>query len=225
MTAEHADGAGRALAAARIPATKLGRARGSRVDGAERELYFWILRSFAATGRPSGAETRTEAARLGLDPARALRSLAEEDLVHVGTDGEITVAYPFSGRPTAHRVRFSSGNEVFSMCGIDALGTAPMFGQEIEVRSRDPLNGEEVRVRLAPDGSGEWPQAAVVVAGADSTEGGAFCWCCPVVNFFASESTASRWLDLHPQVRGEVVTMRDAIGAGRAAFGDVFSQS
>jgi hypothetical protein len=49
-----------------------------------------------------------------------------EDLVHRGSDGEITVAYPFSGRPTGHRVRFSDGHEVDAMCAINALGVAPI---------------------------------------------------------------------------------------------------
>jgi Alkylmercury lyase len=50
-------------------------------------------------------------------------------VVHRGADGEITVAYPFSGRPTAHRVRFPGGHEVDAMCAIDAVGIAPMFGE------------------------------------------------------------------------------------------------
>ena len=42
------------------------------------------------------------------------------------------VAYPFSGRPTPHRVRFADGHEVHAMCALDALGVAPMFGEQIE---------------------------------------------------------------------------------------------
>ena len=53
------------------------------------------------------------------------------------------------------------------MCAIDALGMAPMFLVPIEIVSRDPLTGEEIRARLAPDGDGAWqPTSAVVVAGA-----------------------------------------------------------
>jgi hypothetical protein len=84
-------------------------------------------------GAPSSAEVRTAAARFGLDAEHALATLAREDLVHRGADDEITVAYPFSGRPTAHRVRFPGGHEVEAMCAIDALGIAPMFGEPIEI--------------------------------------------------------------------------------------------
>jgi hypothetical protein len=59
-----------------------------------------------------------------------------------------------------------------------------------------------------------------MVAGGDSCQG-----CCPVLNFFVSPSTAERWLSEHPQVRGTVISMREAAAAGRAVFGDVLMQS
>jgi hypothetical protein len=213
------------LAAADIPASKLGPARRARLEKRERELYFWILRHFAARGRPSSAQVRKEAERLGTNVECALESLAREDLVHLGADGEVAIAYPFSGRPTAHRVHFGSGHEVDAMCAIDALGIAPMFDEPIEVTSRDPLSGDEIRVRLAADGDGVWhPESAVVVAGALDRGQDACCGCCPVLNFFTSTDTAERWLEGHSEVRGHVLSMHEAIAAGRAVFGEVFRE-
>lgn len=213
------------LAAAAIPPSKLGSARRAQLSRAERELYFWILRRFASAGRPSSVELPAAAEQLGLEADGALETLAREDLVHRGASGEIAVAYPFSGRPTAHRVRFPSGHEVDVMCAIDALGIAPMFGQPIEIDSRDPVSGEEIRAQVAPGGAAEWsPESAVVVAGAIRTEDGdACCGCCPVLNFFASPATAERWLADHPEVRGAVISMDEAAAAGRAVFGDVLT--
>jgi hypothetical protein len=213
-----------ALAAAEIPPFKLGPARRARLSEGQRELYFWVLRRFASDGRPSSGELRAAAEQLGLDAEDALATLSREDLVHRGADGEITVAYPFSGRPTAHHVRFSTGHEVDAMCAIDALGIASMFGQRIEVESRDPVSGEEIGARVAPDGATEWrPEAAVVVAGAIRSQADACCGCCPALNFFASPANAERWLVEHPEVRGTVISMREAAAAGRAVFGDVLT--
>jgi alkylmercury lyase len=39
----------------------------------------------------------------------ALRQLREADLVHLDADGHIAVAYPFSSRPTGHRVQLEDG--------------------------------------------------------------------------------------------------------------------
>lgn len=218
-------GVAAALAVAEIPPTKLGPSRRARLSHSERELYFWILRRFATHGRPSSAETSDAAGQLGLEVERALATLAREDLVHLGSDGEIAVAYPFSGSPTAHRVRFPSGHEADAMCAIDALGIAPMFGEPIEVRSADPLTRAEVHVRLAPDGEGCWePKSAVVVAGVLDRCDESFRGCCPALNFFASSESAERWLQEHPEVRGQVVSMPDAIAAGRAVFEEVFEE-
>ena len=213
-----------ALAAAEIPPSKLGAARRARLSESERELYFWILRRFATDGRPNSAELGEAAKRLEIDAEQGLEALAREDLVHRGSDGEVTVAYPFSGRPTAHRVRFPGGHEVDAMCAIDALGITPMFGEQVEIESRDPVSGDEIRAGVAADGAVEWwPESAVVVAGAIRDQGDACCGCCPVLNFFASPANAERWLAQYPEVRGDVISMREAAAAGRAVFGDVLT--
>ena len=215
-----------ALAAAAIPPSKLGAARRARLSQPERELYVWILRHFATGGRPSSAATRDAAATLGLDGASGLDALVREDLVHLDGGGEIAVAYPFSGRATVHRVRFPNGQEAYAMCALDALGIAPMFDQAITIASRDPVSGEEIGVHVAPSGEAAWqPESAVVVAGATAGQGDSCQSCCPVLNFFASADNAERWLDQHAHVRGQVITMQEAILAGRAVFGDVLKDN
>lgn len=214
------------LAAAEIPPSKLGAARRARLSEPERELYVWILRRFATRGCPSAAETREAATRLAVDPLSAFATLAREDLVHLDGSGEITVAYPFSGRPTAHRVRFPGGHEAYAMCAIDALGIAPMFEQPIAISSRDPLTGDEIDAQVEPSGDVDWsPESSVVVAGALDRQGDSCAGCCPVLNFFASSYNAERWLDRNPRVRGHVITMPEAVLAGRAVFGDVLKQT
>jgi hypothetical protein len=44
------------------------------------------------------------------------------------------------------------------------------------------------------------------------------------MNFFASSENAEHWLRLHGDVRGAVVSMEDAIAAGRRVFGDVLKE-
>jgi alkylmercury lyase len=215
-----------ALATAEIPPSKLGPARRARLTDAERELYFWILRHFRARGGPSKAETREAAGRLAIDVGRALETLAREDLVHRGTDGEIAVAYPFSGRPTGHRVRFPDGHEVDAMCAIDALGIAPMFDVPIDVDSGDPVSGDAIQARIAPDGAAEWwPASAVVVAGVLDRQSDSCRGCCPVLNFFVTAANGERWLAEHPEVRGKVISMDEAAAAGKAVFGGVLTKS
>jgi hypothetical protein len=210
-----------ALASAGIPESKVGPCRGERLGSAERELYVWMVRGFAGGSPPSGPAIRTEAARLGLDSDQTQEKLTTEDLIHFDGEGEITVAYPFSARPTRHRVRIE-GRTVFAMCAIDALGVAPMFERAIVIDSSDPLTNAEISIWLQPDGAGTWqPNEAVVVTGRACADGAAFKGCCQVLNFFASPANAERYLFEHGDVSGFPMTMPQAVEVGRAIFGAV----
>jgi hypothetical protein len=80
-------------------------------------------------------------------------------------------------------------------------------------------------VQLTRDGDAAWqPESAVVVAGVIDSCGESSRGCCPVLNFFASPDNAERWLAEHGEVRGDVISMPDAIAAGRAVFGDVLDE-
>jgi len=210
-----------AFEAAGIPAERWGKARLARLSAAEQEFYRWILRSFADGRIPDAAAALETAARLGLDPGDAFDKLAREDLVHRdASTAQIVVAYPFSGRHTAHRVRIGQRNEVDAMCAIDALGIPFMLGEATEVVSRDPLTGEEVRISVDPGGAVRWePEGAAVFAGSDRCEGPASAVCCAFVNFFASRQNAERYLRETVAVEGEVLSIPEAVEAGRIVFG------
>jgi hypothetical protein len=213
------------LAAAAISPERRGRRRVRALTDAERGLYRWFLRRFAAGGSPAPDELADAASEFELEVEPALDRLQSADLVHHDpATGAILVAYPFSGRQTAHRVRIE-GREVYAMCALDALGIAPMLGEPITIASRDPLTGKNIEVALEPDGRGSWePANAVLVSG--TAGGSASCdACCPVLNFFASAQNAERWLAVHASVRGVVVSLPDAIVAGRTVFGDLLDEA
>jgi hypothetical protein len=52
----------------------------------------------------------------------------------------------------------------------------------------------------------------------------ACCDCCPVLNFFVSTGNATRWLASHADVRGAVISIDEAIAAGRTVFADVLKE-
>jgi hypothetical protein len=207
------------LAAAGISPTRCGSERTSGLSDAELGLYQWVLRRFAEHGKPSGHELRVKATELGLERERTLEALAREDLLHTNTEGEIVVAYPFSGRPTRHHVLLESGQEVDAMCAIDAVGVAAMLGMRVRVRSSDPTTEDEITVSVDPSGHASWqPLEAVVVAGSRS-DGPSYEGCCAVLNLFSSTASAERYLAGHPEVRGRTISIPEAVAAGRAIFG------
>jgi hypothetical protein len=199
----------------------------ARLTEGERELYRWVLRTFAQGRRPEVEELCDTASRLDVDVETAMARLAREDLVHQDPgSGEILVAYPFSGRPTPHRVRLAGAREVDAMCAVDALGMPFMLGADAEIVSRDPVAGVEVWVRIDP-GDGVWwePQTAVVFAGATGASGPSVSTCCSFINFFASAESAGRYLHEHPVLRGETLSIPEAVEAGRLIFGDLLEAS
>jgi hypothetical protein len=225
VTAEGDAAALDALRAAEIPPERQGVARTRRLSALQRQLYYWILRQFAAATPPTGARTRTAADALGLDAADAFRVLAREDLVHVDATGRPVVAYPFSAEPRGHRVLIEGERWVEAMCAIDALGVAPTLGLPIEVYSRDPLSGGEIRVRLDPSEGAWWePQEAVVVSGSAGCESPSFRSCCDVLNFFERRETAERYLAENPSVTGKPISLTEAIEAGRLVFGNLLDE-
>ena len=218
MTAESV---AQALAAAQIPQERVGASRTARLQPETRSLYHWILHRFARDGLVDVAALAAEAEQRDLDLASTLAILAREDLVHVD-DGAVAVAYPFSGRPTPHRVRFD-GHDAYAMCALDALGIAPMFAAPVVIDSRDPISDEAIHVELTTDGQVLWtPESAVVVAGS-CCAAAAFVGCCQVLNFFATPANAEAYLQ-RADVRGHVISIPDAAEAGRAIFGDVFEE-
>ena len=210
------------LAAAGIAPERVGAARTARLRDRERAVYHWILRSFAA-GPPEPRALAGACDRHGVSLRGLLEVLAREDLVHADESDGIVVAYPFSGRPTPHRVLLD-GREVFAMCAIDALGMAPMLDRPVEVVSSDPVDGQEIRVSLTPDGSASWePEQAVVVTGR-SCDRDAFR-SCQVLNFFASPGNAEQYLRRHTDVSGFQISIPQAIESGRLIFGRVLAAS
>jgi hypothetical protein len=198
--------------------------RARRLSPAERDLYRWVLRAFTRHGTPPVDELVDVASSLGLDFDQALARLAEEDLVHRDQSGEIVVAYPFSGAPTAHRVRVDGGKEVYAMCAVDALGIPFMLGEPGEIRSSDPLTGAEIGVQVQPGFAVAWqPDPAVVLWAATGDGGPSAATCCRFVHFFSSAENARHYLGQKSQLTGEILTVPIAAEAGKAIFGDVLA--
>jgi hypothetical protein len=103
-----------------------------------RSLHQVVLRHFLTTGEPPDRGwMHQQAGGFGLDPGSAIRQLAAADLVHVGGDGVVLVAYPFCGVPSMHRVQLAGGPAVWAMCAIDLLGIPQMADRHATIIATD----------------------------------------------------------------------------------------
>jgi hypothetical protein len=177
---------------------------GHRSSDAPQAAHQTILRTFAATGRPPE--------RGALDDD-LLAELHDLDAIRIAPDGRIAVAHPFSVTPTRHRVRIGDRIEVHAMCAIDALGIAPMLGEDTRIDSVDVTSGLPIGVAMT-GGSTTWdPADAVVFVGM-----GAGC-CCDHLNFFTDIAAAQAWSAAHPEVPGRILTPVQAEALATRLFG------
>jgi Alkylmercury lyase len=200
------------------------RTRSVPADPAERAVHRIIIRTFAATGRPPDpAQVEQAAVAEGGTVADVLGRLHAADVVRLGPGGDIRAAYPFSARPTRHRVRLANGVDGFAMCVIDALGIPPMLGADAVVTTTDPASGAPITVTAAA-GRFAWdPVAAVVFIGALPGDGPSADTRCDYLNAFTDYRQAAAWMRMHPHVCGEIITSTQAEWLGRQIFGDLLT--
>ena len=99
-------------------------------------LHQEILFSFANTGRAPKCDDKTS----------QLKELDENDLIVLDkTTNEISGAYPFSLRETAHHV-FLADTELYAMCAFDAISIAPVFGVSTKVKSHCHITNEKIEL-------------------------------------------------------------------------------
>jgi hypothetical protein len=165
------------------------------------------------------------AAELGLEPREALTALAAADLVHTDpATGRISVAYPFSGRPTSHRVALAGGPTVSAMCALDALGIPQMTGRDGQIRSADPASGQPIVVEVHDEVWRFEPATTVVLAGMAACGVIADC-CCPYINFHAGPSAADAYRRAHHGMGAELFDQAEALAAAGQVFGGLLDPS
>jgi hypothetical protein len=205
-----------------------GRARKLAGLGPDEQRFFQaVLRAFPALGGPPSPDhlaVLAAAHRVDLDAT--LRELAARDLLQRdGRTGEITCANPFSGRSTPHVVEVDGTRPVFAMCALDALGIPFMLDRRARIRSRDPVTGQSVVVKVQPAaGRAVWePPSAVITVGRFDGDGPLLHTCCGVTHLLTSTEAATRYLGAQAGLRGEVLGQQEAVEAARGMFGGLLS--
>lgn len=180
-----------------------------------------ILRHFVNTGQaPTTADLALTLARSPVEVEMMIQELATKCLYRDPTSGKILAAYPFSARPTSHRLRLPTGQEIYAMCAIDALGVSAMLDQPVSIHSHCahcdmPISIEihgETLVTIQPSSAVVWYQAAP----ADCVPATAKC---PSINFFCQPAHRIAWGEVHSESHGSELTVTTALKRGIKTFG------
>lgn len=137
--------------------------------------------------------------------------------------GEIAAAYPYSSKPTIHRVNLG-GKNVFANCAVDALGIPFMIRKDAVVtsecfRCKRPIKVVILGTKLS---SSEPSDIQVWLSDQERSQC-ALNFICPSINFFCSRQHLDEWKKVHPNDKGQPLTIEEAVQAGKVIF-DKFLQ-
>jgi alkylmercury lyase len=179
-----------------------------------------LLRTFAREGRPPRLAEIVAETNLSPENVTAiLHELEKRDLIGLepGTD-TIRFAYPWSTQRTGHRVSFGAHN-LWALCAIDALATAPMYRTDVSVHSACAACAEKVYVATALHGRAlrtMSPPEAIVWYDF-SYAGCAAASCCPSITFFCSDKHLQAWFGTRPRrPQGVRLSVAEALEVGGA---------
>jgi hypothetical protein len=190
-----------------------------------RELHRAVLRGFRDNGQAHRDDLHSTAAAVGVNLDDALNQLSSADLVHTALDGQIEVAYPFSGRPTGHTVHIAAHPPVAAMCAIDALGIPLMTGTDGVIDSADPDTGTPIRIQRRGEQWTWQPATAVVVIGRTDCCGTLADTACRSITFHTDSEHAQSHVHNHPDLDGFIVGQADAIALADQVFGSLLAPS
>jgi alkylmercury lyase-like protein len=182
-----------------------------------RHLHQAVLQGYLASGRPP-SRAQLEAGFTG--PVKpALADLVTRDMILLD-EGEVVGAYPFTSRPSRHKVLIE-GQEINAMCAIDALGAGAMAGCDAQVHAECAQCGEAVTIDLVGGGLSidtVTPSTAVVWAGVKDISGCAANTQCRAIVLFCGDEHLKAWRDATQSEHGFQLTPAQAVQAGAAIF-------
>lgn len=172
------------------------------------------LFALLARGFPVSLPVAANAAGL---TAGAARDLLEAWWgIRFDSDGRIIGAWGLDLFPTRHQLRVAE-RDLFAWCAWDALSLPALISEEAEVTSLCPVTGDDIRLRVAPegilDGEPEDARLALGVPAADLADDRTRKAFCREARFLADAGAGAEWQRSHPGVR--LLSLEDGHRLGR----------
>ena len=112
--------------------------------------------------------------------------------------------------------------EVYAMCALDALGMPFMLDTDGIIYSSCQQCSKELSIRVTKRAiSAVVPDDIVVVCATVPANCCAATDQCPYINFFCGAEHARLWQREHPQLTAQLLSLPEALEAGRAVFANL----
>lgn len=207
--------------------TVKGRVNDAGLSPLEDEARKFIIRWMAKNGTPPSYTDIMKGLKLTASEVKRVIGLLHDADIILAKNGSIASAYPFSASETRHRIVFNDGHAAYALCAVDALGIAFMLGEDITIQSRCPDCERDLSIVVKQGRiTSRDPEETIVFISDEGHCGRVSDTCCPLINFFCSESHLQEWKWRNPwSSRGTTYTLEDALEYGRRIFGDMLVKS
>ena len=182
-----------------------------------------------AEARPVSME---EIAELASDLDNADEAIAFiEQMSEKDDDGDVVGHMGLSLNDHPHKFEVD-GRELRTWCAWDSLFLPAFLGQTAHVVSKDPASGEEIRLRVTPNGVDRTRPDEILVSivvpeveeGQTWTAERAQALFCSFIHFFASQEAAARWF-AERKMPVSFISVDEAFKLGHMRFADIIAHA
>jgi alkylmercury lyase len=139
--------------------------------------------------------------------------------VRYDRDGRIIGFWGLDLFPTRQQIRVGQ-RDLFAWCAWDALCLAPLLGEELEVTSLCPASGDDIRLRVAPEGvldvEPDDVRLALRLPSQAAGAGGSRDTVAREGRFLVDNRAAAEWSRSHPGLR--LLSVDEGHRLGRAVW-------
>ncbi|MFX0125528.1 MAG: alkylmercury lyase family protein [Candidatus Hodarchaeota archaeon] len=196
---------------------------GKSLSHEENEVRRFILTQTPKLGRlPSLTEVEQAFTKFSEEEITAiLTKLDQLDVIHLNNEQKtIIAAYPFSGKPTPHKVTFKSEdyNSINAMCAIDALGVGFMLNCDVVIESSCNHCNDKIKIVIEDNEIVFLSPEELVVWGDMEYSDCAATSVCKNINFFSSVHHFNEWQKSLSKRRGIILDLQEAFYLGKLFF-------
>lgn len=185
-----------------------------------------VLLHELAVGKPVALSRLAEALGVPVEVVETfVRDSALSPFIHVDKEDRIQGCWGLSVKPTHHQVTIN-GRTLWAWCAVDSLLYAELFGEAVEIETRDPETDHVNRLTVSPTRIEAVEPTGIVVSmvppqTADFTSNPRLrASACNVMYFFASRASAERWQAKHPET--VLISLDEAFAFAKRSNAHVF---
>jgi len=141
-----------------------------------------------------------------------ITKLMKRRVIHRKKDADDKIIPRISKIGYDHKVILKDGRNlkpIEAACVIDALGLPFTYGQDATIFSKDPINKQEIKVEIKNEQIAfQQPENLIAYLGSQ----------CSTTLFFISNETLKEWEKQHPDQKGTIINMSQALILARRIF-------